>query len=65
MNTDIKAYAKNKGVKIYEIAIELGISQSNLYQTWLHTNLNDEKKDKLYSAIDSIELRKNKEKETV
>lgn len=48
---DVKQYAKDKGMKMYEVANAMGIMQSTLYHVYLQTT-SDEKLKQVKNAID-------------
>ena len=52
-NLDIRAYAKSKGVFMYEIARELNISEPTIMR-WLRNELADDCKAKIISSIDAV-----------
>ena len=52
-NLDVRNYAKQKGVYLYEVAEVLGISEPTLMR-WLRTNLTDERKAAMIEAIDRV-----------
>lgn len=53
----IKKLSKENGLKMYELANVLGITQASLYNTYMHST--DQKKlDKVAAAIDSYKAAK-------
>lgn len=52
-NTDIKNYAKQKNVKLWQIASKLGITDGN-FSRKLRFELSDEKKVEIYKIIDEL-----------
>ena len=52
-NTDIRTYAQNHGVKLYEIATKLGMQDSNFSRS-LRKELSNDKKNEIFLIIDSI-----------
>lgn len=52
-NIDIRAYANNHGVKLYEIADFLGMQDSN-FSRKLRKEIVGEEKLKIFSVIDKI-----------
>ena len=60
-NTDIRAKAKEKGVKLYELAAYLGKSQAYITRK-LYFELDQAEKEKLFTIIDKVAAAaKNKE----
>ena len=57
-NTDIKNYAKLKGVKLWRIANEIGVTDSTLSRK-LRKEFTDEEKEKIYCIIDRLSVTKN------
>ncbi len=53
MNSGIKAYAKSKGVKLWEIADRLGIADSN-FSRMLRYELSAEKSIQIKQIIEEI-----------
>lgn len=53
MNSGIKAYAKSKGVKLWEIADRLGIADSN-FSRMLRHELSAEKSIQIKQIIEEI-----------
>lgn len=49
--TRIKEYAKEHGLKIYEICNIVGVGQSNFYTTYMHST-DDAKYQKVVNAVD-------------
>lgn len=52
-NLDIRAYAKSKGVFLYDVAKVLHISEPTLYRL-LRDDLSDDRKAEIISAIDAV-----------
>ena len=52
-NTDIRARAKEKGVKLYELASYLGKSQAYITRK-LYFELDQAEKEKLLTVIDEV-----------
>ena len=52
-NIDIRKYAKEKGVRLWEIAIALNISEPTITRR-LRVELSDQQKADLYRAIDIV-----------
>lgn len=52
-NKDLREYAKNKGVKLWEVADKLGISEPTMTRK-LRRELPAEEKEKIISIIDEI-----------
>lgn len=52
-NLDIRAYAKSKGVFMYEIARELGVSEPTIMR-WLRAKLSEDRKAEIISSIDTV-----------
>lgn len=57
-NQEIRRYAKVRGVKHWEIAAYLGISEQTILR-WLRTPLPTEKETAIREAVDAIERRKS------
>lgn len=57
-NQDIKRYAKTKKVKLWEIAWELGITDST-FSRQLRKEFANEKKQEIISIIDKLAILKN------
>ena len=58
-NTDIRARAKEKGVKLYELASYLGKSQAYITRK-LYFELDRGEKEKLLTVIDEVAAATNK-----
>lgn len=58
-NTDIRAKAKEKGVKLYELAAYLGKSQAYITRK-LYFELDQAEKEKLLTVIDEVAAATNK-----
>ena len=56
-NLDIRAYAKSKGVFMYELAQELGISDPTIMR-WLRAEISADRKSEIYNAIDCVAARR-------
>ena len=52
-NQAIREYAKKKGVKLWQIALSLGISEPSLIR-WMRVPLSSEKERNILEAIDAI-----------
>lgn len=52
-NTDIRQYAKEKRVHLWEIAKEIGCNDGNLSRK-LRTEMSEQNKNKIMNAIDRI-----------
>ncbi len=52
-NVDIRKYAKENSVYLYEVAEALNISEPTIMR-WLRTNLTDERKATMIEAIDRV-----------
>lgn len=50
-NNDIRDYAKEKGVKLWQIAEHLGVTDAT-FSRWLRHELDSEKKEKIIRIID-------------
>lgn len=59
MNNDIKRKAKSKGVKLWEVAQKLGISDSN-FSRKLRYELSIEEKNEILSIIDELAKKETK-----
>ena len=57
-NADIRNKLKATGAKQWELAQEIGISQSTLV-VWLRVELTDERLDRVTEALKRIEARRN------
>jgi len=53
VNRDVKLTAAGKGVKMWEIAKELGVAAETLCR-WMRTNLSEEKKSLIIKAIEKL-----------
>lgn len=53
LNADIRAIIKEKGLAQYEIANEIGINPIT-FSSWLQSELNQERKERVLAAIESI-----------
>ena len=53
VNQNIRDAAKNNGVKLWQIAAHLGISEPTITR-WLRTPLSPEKEKKIMDAIEEI-----------
>ncbi len=60
-NQDLKAYAKHKGVFLWELAEYLSISEATITRR-LRRELSDDSKSKMILYIDNIAAKKAKEK---
>lgn len=58
-NTDIRARAKEQGVKLYEVAAYMGKSQAYLTRK-LYFELDQTEKEKLLTVIDEVAAATNK-----
>lgn len=52
-NLDVRTYAKEKGVYLYEVAEALNISEPTIMR-WLRAELTDERKAAIIEAIDRV-----------
>ena len=52
-NQSIRAAAKNKGVKLYEVAERLGVSQATITRK-LYFELPEDEQERILSIIDNI-----------
>lgn len=52
-NMDVRGYAKEKGVYLYEVAEVLNISEPTLIR-WLRTELSEDRKAAMIEAIDRV-----------
>lgn len=52
-NQDIKVYAKKHGVKMWELAVRLGISEATITR-WLRVPLSAERERLLYRAAKEL-----------
>lgn len=52
-NTDLREYAKNQKVKLWEIADSLGITDTN-FSKKLRYELSPEKKKEIFAIIDEL-----------
>lgn len=52
-NLDVRTYAKEKGVYLYEVAEVLNISEPTITR-WLRAELTDERKAAIIEAIDRV-----------
>ena len=59
-NLDFREKAKKYGIPFYLIAKELGIGPSAL-SIWLRTELEGEKRERVFTAIDAIVKRRDAE----
>lgn len=53
MNDDIRAMAKKSGVRLWQVAAYLGISEATMTR-WIRAPLSDERKSKFISAIHEL-----------
>lgn len=60
MNNDVRDYAKNKGVKLWQIAEQMGIIDSKFSRDLRH-ELPEEKKKNIFSIIDEIAEKESEE----
>lgn len=58
-NQSIRAVAKNKGVKLYEVAERLGVSQATITRK-LYFELPKDEQQRILSIIDEIAAQKEK-----
>lgn len=61
-NLQIRNAAKNAGVRLWQIAIKLGVSEATITR-WLRRELPDAERDKLLVIIDEIASEKAAEEE--
>ena len=59
MNEDIRKTIKAAGLKQWQVAKELGISEATIIR-WLRDELNEERRNAIFSAIESLQKRKEK-----
>lgn len=52
-NQSIRAVAKNKGVKLYEVAERLGVSQATITRK-LYFELSEDEQQRILSIVDEI-----------
>lgn len=52
-NVEVRRLAKEKNVRHWQIADEIGVSESTFVH-WLRKELSDEKKEKIIAAIEKI-----------
>ena len=52
-NKELKQYAKERGVFFWQVAIELGISESTMTRK-LRVNLSDQEENKIKQIIESL-----------
>ena len=57
LNKDVRAYADSHVVKLYEIAMQLGINDGN-FSRKLRVELSDDMKQRIYKIIDDIAERR-------
>lgn len=57
-NEDIKRYAKTKKVKLWEVANEIGVTDST-FSRKLRKEFTNEKKQEIYCIIDRLSVTKN------
>ena len=60
-NSDIRSYAKEKGVKMWELAVSMKVSDMTITRK-LRADLSDKEKENLKKTIDDIAENKAKEK---
>lgn len=60
-NSDIREYAKSRGVKLWELAIRMNISEPTITRK-LRVELSDADKAAIRGHIDAIAAEKTKEK---
>lgn len=58
MNKDIKEMIKEIGVKHYEVAYQIGISESTLC-VWFRRPLKGERRERMLTAIEELREEKN------
>ena len=56
MNNDIKDIIKQKGIKQWQVAEKIGISERTLI-VWLRSELNDDRRQKIEKAINALATR--------
>lgn len=59
-NTDIRQHAKERSVKLYEVAANMGKSQAYLTRK-LYFELPDTEKQRIFAIIDEIAAEKERE----
>ena len=52
-NQDLRLYARSKGVRLYEVAEALGISEPTMTR-WLRKELDDSKRAEMIAVIDRV-----------
>ena len=57
---DARAYARQRNVKLWEVAAELGISEPTLTR-WLRKPLSDEREARFVAAVNTVAARKIRE----
>lgn len=57
--TKIKEYAKEHDLKLYEICVMAGISNSNFYATYMHST-DENKLNKIINAVEEYLKNNNK-----
>ena len=55
-NLDVRTYAKEKGVYLYEVAEALNISEPTIMR-WLRAELTDERKAAIVEAINCVAVK--------
>ena len=53
-NTDVKAYAKESKVNLWEVSEALGYAHETAFSRVLRHELTEERKQAIYDAIDTI-----------
>lgn len=52
-NQNVREYAKKKGVRLWQIASQIGISEPTITR-WMRVDLSSEKEKRILDAIDQI-----------
>lgn len=58
-NHEIREWAKEQGVKFWEIGMEMGVSEATITR-WLRVELDEEKKAAMLEAIEKIARERGK-----
>lgn len=56
-NMDIRSYAKNKGVKLWQVSEELGFSHESNFSRTMRHELPPKRKAELKNVIDRLSLK--------
>lgn len=57
-NSEIRKAAKDHGIKHWEIALHLGISEQT-FMRWLRTPLSKEREEAIYCALEALAKEEN------